>query len=108
LLGASGAFLKNNKDAVRRTAAAILEVHEYTANHPDEVAQYYVDLTKPGIPLADLTENLAALGYHDHPIGEALIEQIRLAAEDLKLVNVLEKDTDPAEFARRITNSILS
>ncbi|MDR3516689.1 MAG: ABC transporter substrate-binding protein [Azospirillaceae bacterium] len=108
LLGASGDFLKNNRDAVRRVAAATLEVHEYTASHPEEVAQYYVDLTKPGISVADLTENLAALRYHNHPVGEALIEQIRLATEDLKLVNLLESDTDPAEFSRRITDSILS
>lgn len=108
LLGASTAFLKTNKDAVRRVAAANLEIHDYTASHPEEVAQYYVDLTKPGISVADLTENLASLGYHNHPIGDALVEQVRLAAEDLKLVHVLDPDTDPAEFSKRITNSILT
>ena len=43
VLGANGPFLAANKDALRRLAEANIEVHEYTANHPDEVAQWYFD-----------------------------------------------------------------
>src|SRR6202046_3853061 len=41
VLGANGPFLQANKDALRRLAEANIEVHEYTANHPDEVAKWY-------------------------------------------------------------------
>ena len=62
VLGANGPFLKANKDALRRLAEANIEVHEYTANHPDEVAQWYFDALKPaGLSVADLTEILGAL-----------------------------------------------
>ena len=57
VLGANGPFLAANKDALRRLAEANIEVHEYTANHPDEVAQ--VVLRKPqarGPDRGDLTE----------------------------------------------------
>jgi NitT/TauT family transport system substrate-binding protein len=109
VLGANGAFLAANKDALRRLAEANIEVHEYTANHPDEVAQWYFDTLKPaGLSAQDLTEILGSLVYHDHPIGQALIDQIRITAEDLKLVKVLEPTTDPKAFAERVTVNLLA
>ena len=58
VLGANGQFLAANKDALRRLAEANIEVHEYTANHPDEVAKWYLDALKPpGLSLEDLTKS---------------------------------------------------
>jgi NitT/TauT family transport system substrate-binding protein len=109
VLGANGPFLQANKDALRRLAEANIEVHEYTANHPDEVAQWYFDnLKPPGLSVADLTEILGTLVYHDHPIGQALVDQIRITSEDLKLVKVLDPTTDPKAFAERITVNLLA
>jgi NitT/TauT family transport system substrate-binding protein len=109
VLGANGPFLAANKDALRRLAEANIEVHEYTANHPDEVAQWYFDALKPaGLSVQDLTEILGALVYHDHPIGQPLVDQIRITAEDLKLVKVLEPSTDPKAFAERVTVNLLA
>jgi NitT/TauT family transport system substrate-binding protein len=109
VLGANGPFLDANKDALRRLAEANIEVHEYTANHPDEVAKWYFDALKPaGLSVADLTEILGTLVYHDHPIGQALVDQIRITAEDLKLVKVLDPTTDPKAFAERITVNLLA
>ena len=109
VLGANGPFLQANKDALRRLAEANIEVHEYTAAHPDEVAKWYAETLKPaGLTEADLTEILGALVYHNHPVGQALIDQIRIAAEDLKLVKVLDSSTDPKELAERVTVNILA
>jgi NitT/TauT family transport system substrate-binding protein len=109
VLGANGAFLAANKDALRRLAEANIEVHEYTANHPDEVAKWYFDALKPaGLSVEDLTEILGKLVYHDHPIGQALVDQIRITSEDLKLVKVLDSTTDPKAFAERITVNLLA
>jgi NitT/TauT family transport system substrate-binding protein len=73
------------------------------------VAKWYFDNLKPaGLTLAELTEILSLLVYHNHPIGQPLVEQIRLAAEDLKLVKVLEPSTDPKAFAERVTVNLLT
>jgi NitT/TauT family transport system substrate-binding protein len=73
------------------------------------VAKWYADNLKPaGLTEADLTEILGALVYHDHPVGQPLIDQIRIAAEDLKLVKVLDEETDPKAFAERVTVNILA
>src|SRR3984957_20294163 len=109
VLGTNGPFLAANKDAIRRLAEANIELHEYTAAHPDEVAKWYADnLKPPGLTEADLTEILGALIYHNHPVGQPLIDQIRIAAEDLKLVKVLDSETDPKAFAERVTVNILA
>ena len=109
VLGANGPYLKANRDTLRRLAEANIEVHEYTAAHPDEVATWYAENLKPaGLTAADLTEIIGKLVYHDHPVGPALIEQIRLAAEDLKLVRVLDATTDPKTLAEHVTVNILA
>jgi NitT/TauT family transport system substrate-binding protein len=109
VLGANGPFLQANKDAIRRLAQANIEVHEYTADHPEEVAKWYADNLKPaGLSERDLAEILGSLVYHDHPIGKPLVDQIRITAEDLKLVKVLEASTDPKAFAERVTVDILA
>ena len=109
VLGANGPFLKANRDAIRRLAEGNIEVHEYTAAHPDEVAAWYLENLKPaGLDLESLTTIIGHLVTHNHPIGKELVEQVRLGAEDLKFVNVLDKTTDPKEFAERVTENILA
>ena len=109
VLGANGPFLKDNTDAIRRLAAANIEVHEYTASHPDEVAAWYLENLKPaGLDQQSLTEIIGNLVTHNHPIGRELIEQVRLGAEDLKFVKVLDATTDPRELAERVTVNILA
>lgn len=109
VLGANGSFLEANRDAVRRVAAANIEIHEYTAEHPDEVAAWYAKELKPaGLTEKDLTEILGALVYHNHPIGDDLVKEIKRGAEDLKLTKVLDPTTDPAEFAKRVSINLLA
>jgi NitT/TauT family transport system substrate-binding protein len=109
VLGANGPFLQANKDALRRLTEANIEVHEYAANHPGEVPKWYAENLKPAVLTeADLAEILGAPVYHNHPVGLALVDQIRIGAEDLKLVKVLDPDTDPKAFAERVTVDILA
>lgn len=108
VLGVNGDYYDANKDAIKRVAAANLEIHQYTAKHPDEVAKWYFDTLKPGLPLEDLTEVLSSLTYHDHWFGKELLKEVQIGYEDLKLTGVIEADTDPAEIAQRITIDIFA
>lgn len=108
VLGANGAFLEENKDALQRIAAANIEIHEYTANHPDEVARWYKEALNPGgLTEDELTQILGGMVYHNHPVGDALVAEIKRASDDLKLIKVLDQATDSTEFANRITVNLL-
>jgi NitT/TauT family transport system substrate-binding protein len=109
VLGVNGRYLKENRDAVRRLAAANIEIHEYTSEHPDEVAQWYLDTLKPaGLTLDDLVAVISNLRTHKHPIGTPLIADVQKYAEDLQFVKVLNSTTDTKEFAERIAVNILA
>lgn len=109
VLGVNTPYYEANKDAIRRLAEANIDIHQYTYEHTEEVAAWYLENLKPGnLTLDDLTKNLSELPYHNHPIGETLIEQVRLGIEDLKLTNVIEPGTDPATLANHVTLDILA
>jgi NitT/TauT family transport system substrate-binding protein len=108
VLGVNGDYYEANKDAIKRVAAANLEIHQYTAKHPDEVAKWYFETLKPGLSLEDLTEVLAAFTYHDHWFGKDLLKEVQIGYEDLKLTGVIDAGTDPAEIANRITIDIFA
>jgi NitT/TauT family transport system substrate-binding protein len=106
-VAARGDFLRDNRDVTRRVITALIDVHEYTAAHADEVAAFYIAKYKPAISQQDLTEVLGALTYHHHPVGPALVKEAIASIDDLKLVKVLDPQIDPSAFATKITDNIL-
>lgn len=108
VLGVNSSYLAANKDAVRRLAEANIEIHEYAARHPGEVAKWFIDNLNPGIPVADLEEQIASWTLHVHPVGAELRDQVKWAADDLALIKVLEPTTVTSEFADRVTVDILA
>ncbi len=108
VLGVNSAFLEANKDAVRRLAEANIEIHEYAASHPEEVAQWFIDNLNPGFPLEDIHDNIASWDLHNHPVGAELQRQVEWAANDLALIKVLDPTTVTSELADRVTVDILA
>ena len=108
VVGASGTLLKNDLPAARRLVQAVIEVHDYTAAHPQEIAQNYYDAFKPQVSVAELTEMLSALPYHHHPAGEPLTRELALSIEDLKLVKVFKPSLDAKALAGKISANVLA
>ena len=108
VLGVNGDYYEANKDALKRVAAANLEVHQYAAEHPEEVAQWYFDTLRPGMSVETLTEVLSSFTYHDHWFGDKLRDEVKRGYEDLKLTGVVDASTDPEEIASRITIDIFA
>ena len=106
VLGVNGAYYTQNQDTIRRVAAANLETHQYTAEHPDEVAKWYFDTLKPGLSVEDLTTVLSSLTYHKNWFGKDLENEVRIGYEQLKTTGVIDAKTNPEEIAERVTINI--
>jgi NitT/TauT family transport system substrate-binding protein len=83
-------------------------VHDYTVDDPDEVAKWYVENLKPNLSLEDLTADLGSIVCHDHPVGEALVEQIRVSIVGMQLIKIIDPDTDAKALANRIVVNVLA
>lgn len=108
VLGVNSAYFEANKDAVRRLAEANIEIHEYAAKNPGEVAKWFVDNLNPGFPVEDLEEQIASWTLHVHPVSTELRDQVKRAADDLALIKVLDPTTNTSDFAKRVTADILA
>ncbi|NEU98331.1 ABC transporter substrate-binding protein [Bradyrhizobium uaiense] len=107
-IGANSAFLQKDRGVVRSVVEAILEAHEYVADHPAEVAKFYEDTYKPPVPEERLAELLGQLAYHHHPAGEALEREIVEQIEDLKLIKVFKQNVDARAWAKKRTYNVFA
>ncbi len=107
-VGASVEFLKQDKAVVRHVVEAIIETHEFVANHPAGVAKYYKDKYNPPVSLEVLTELLSVLAYHHHPAGAALEKEIAEEIEDLKLIKVFRANANAQALAKKFSYNVFA
>jgi len=107
-VGASLDFLKRDKALVRATVEAIVETHEFVADHPAEVAKFYKEKYNPPVSEETLRQLLGVLAYHHHPAGEALEKEIAEEIDDLKLIKVFRADADSKALAKKFSYNVFA
>jgi NitT/TauT family transport system substrate-binding protein len=107
-VGASSAFLKRDKALVRAVVEAIIETHEFVAEHPGEVAKFYKEKYNPPVSEETLKELLGVLGYHHHPAGEALEKEVAEEIDDLKLIKVFRANADSKALAKKFSYNVFA
>ena len=105
-IGASSAFLQKDKGLVRGVVEAIIQTHEYVADHPVEVARFYKETYKPPVSEDTLVDLLGLLAYHHHPAGAALEREIAEEIDDLKLIGVFAQNADSKALAKKFTHNV--
>jgi NitT/TauT family transport system substrate-binding protein len=105
-VGASTAFLKKDKALVRSVVEAIIEAHDFVADHPAEVAKFYKEKYNPPVSEETLKELLGVLAYHHHPAGEALEKEIAEEIDDLKLIKVFRQNADSKALAKKFSFNV--
>lgn len=108
VLGASGDFLRNNREAVRRATSAVFDAYDYATVMPMEVAEFYINKYKPGYSVGELVTVLAALPLRRHPMGGELARQAALAIDDMKEVRVLSSNINTDKFTAQIVDNIMA
>jgi len=106
ILGVRGSLVRQDPATAKALTTAILEAGQWVADNPAEAAKVYAPYGKASV--AELTAMLQSHTHHHHPVGGDLRQEITAYAEELKLVEVLRPNTDPAKFADRIYVDVLS
>jgi NitT/TauT family transport system substrate-binding protein len=86
---------------------ALAQASDYVAENPNESAKIFAKYT-PKFEVPDLQRLLAELTYKHHPHNSRLQDEVREFAADFRSAGILKKSTDPARFARHITQDVLS
>ncbi|WP_245270574.1 ABC transporter substrate-binding protein [Beijerinckia mobilis] len=107
IIGVSGKLLREDKKAVAALVRSLLDAGEFTAAHPDESAAALAPYVT-SISVAELAGLARYHTHHAHPVGADLKRELTHYAQDLKLIDVLKRSTDPARYADRIVVDVLS
>lgn len=107
VVGVTGKLTRDNKQVAAALTQAILEAHDYSVKHPDEVAKGF-----QAFSLNTSTEEVEAI-LHDHThghhaVGAELTKEIATYVKDLQGVEVIRASTDANAFAKEITADVFS
>ena len=106
VLGIRGSLVRDDRGAAAALTQALLEAQHFVAEHPDESAAVFARYSPA--PQSQLAAMLRSQTHAHHPVGGDLRQEIALYAEELKLVGVMRKNTDPQRFAAKVTADVLS
>jgi NitT/TauT family transport system substrate-binding protein len=106
ILAIRGSLTRSELPVAAALTRSILEGADRVADDPADAAAIYAHYGSRA-SVEDVTEILRSHTHHNHPVGAALKKQLLLYTEELKAVNVMKKNTNPAKFADRIYLDVL-
>jgi NitT/TauT family transport system substrate-binding protein len=107
VLAIRGSLIRDERAVATALTRAVLEGGELVAHQPEDAAAVFAGYGGKG-SVDELAAMLRSHTHHDHPIGADLKKQISLYADELKLVNVIKRNTDTVKFAERVYADVLS
>ena len=102
IVGLRGSLVRDEPDVARALTQAILDAAMFTSQHPEIAAAAFKPYAPKAASLEDLEGMVRYHTHHHHPVGEALKQELKAYADDLKKVAVFKPSTDTTRFAERI------
>jgi NitT/TauT family transport system substrate-binding protein len=102
IVGLRGSLVRDEPQVARAITQALLDAAMFTSQNPDKAAASFQPYAPKTASLEDLQAMVRYHTHHHHPIGEALKQELKTYADDLKRVSVFKQSTDTAKFAERI------
>jgi NitT/TauT family transport system substrate-binding protein len=102
IVGLRGSLVRDEPDVARALTLAILDAAMFTTQHPEVAAAAFKPYAPKTASLEDLEGMVRYHTHHHHPVGEALKQELKAYADDLKKVAVFKPSTDTTRFAERI------
>ncbi len=102
IVGLRGSLVRDEPQVARALTQALLDAAMFTSQNPEKAAASF----QPYAPKTATPEDLQAMvryhTHHHHPVGDALKQELKAYADDLKLVSVFKPGIDTTKFAERI------
>lgn len=107
IVGVRGSLIRDNPEIAGALTQSLLDAGHIVATQPEVAAQAFSKYGGEG-SIEDLAAMINSQSHNHQPIGEELIENIALYADELKLVNVFDSGTDTKAFASTVYADVLS
>lgn len=105
VVGLRGSLIRDDLPAARALTAALLEAQHFVHDNPDRTAEIFAPYAR--VPTPQLAAMLRSHTHGHNPVGRHLEHELAGYIDDLKLVNVMRRNTDPARLAARIHTDVL-
>ncbi|WP_420135768.1 ABC transporter substrate-binding protein [Rhodopseudomonas sp.] len=102
IVGLRGSLLRDDPQVARALTQALLDAAEFSSKNPDKAAKSFLPYAPKIVTEDDLRELINYHTHDHHPTGAHLKQELKLYADDLKVVSVIKPSTDTTKFADKI------
>jgi NitT/TauT family transport system substrate-binding protein len=102
VIGIRGSLLREEPLVARALTQALLDAAMFSSQNPEKAAKSFVPYSPKGATEEDLQALIRYHTHSHHPVGDRLKQELKLYADDLKLVSVIKQNTDTTKFAEKI------
>lgn len=107
IVGIRGSLVRDEPEIAKVLTQSLLDAAHIVGEDPAVGAAAFAKYGGEG-SVEDLTAMLLDQHHTHQPVGDELKENIAAYAEELKLVNVFQQNTDPQEFANKVYANVLT
>lgn len=102
IVGVRASLIRSEPLVARALTQALLDAAEFSAKNPEKAAKSFLPYAPKIVTEEDLVELIRYHTHDHHPTGAQLKNELKLYADDLKVVSVIKQSTDTTKFADKI------
>lgn len=108
VLGVRGSLIRSNRPVAAALSQALVDAQTLVSRDHDLAARTFAAYAPGGVSVAEMSEILQSHTHGHSPVGTQLRDELQAYIVDLKRINVIRANTDPARMAERITANVFA
>jgi NitT/TauT family transport system substrate-binding protein len=108
VLGVRGSLIRSNRPVAAALTQALIDAQQLVNGNHDLAARTFAAYAPGGVSVAEMSEILQTHTHGHSPVGTQLRDELQAYITDLKRINVIRANTDPARMAERITGTVFA
>ncbi|WP_424813421.1 ABC transporter substrate-binding protein [Roseococcus sp. YIM B11640] len=108
VLGVRGSLIRSNRPVAAALSQALVDAQTLVSRDHDIAARTFAAYAPGGVSVTEMREILESHTHGHSPVGTQLRDELQAYITDLKRINVIRANTDPARMAERITANVFA